>query len=76
MPASVLLKLNDTLYKIPESYFENFRGSPFFSDSSRYQYPLNFSYTIANEDEKIYNACTTDILFLPFTQAIIKSATK
>lgn len=31
MPASVLLKPNDTIYKIPESYFENYRNSVFFS---------------------------------------------
>ncbi|RUT73008.1 hypothetical protein [Ancylomarina longa] len=76
MPASVLFNLSDTLYKIPESYFENYRNSPFFPKSLRYEYPIKFSFSIANEDEMIFNLCTTDILFLDFTQVIIKSAIK
>lgn len=51
MPASVLLNPSNTLYKIPELYFQNYRNSPFFPESLRYEYPVNFSYSIANEDE-------------------------
>ena len=36
MPASIFLNPNDTLYKIPESYFENYRNSIYFPDSLRY----------------------------------------
>ncbi|PKQ67918.1 hypothetical protein BZG01_06005 [Labilibaculum manganireducens] len=76
MPASVLLNLSDTLYKIPEAYFDNYRSTLFFPKSLRYEYPLKFTYSIANEDEMIFNVCTTDILSFNFTQVIIKSAIK
>ena len=76
MPASVFLKPSDTLYKIPELYFENYRSSPFFPDSLRYKYPIKISYTIAKDNEMIFNLCTTDIVSIVATQVIIKSATK
>ncbi|WP_445956397.1 hypothetical protein [Yeosuana sp.] len=76
MPASVLLNPTDTLYKIPESYFQGYRNTPFFPESLRNAYPINFSYSITKEDEMIFYLCTTDILFLNFSQVIIKSATK
>lgn len=67
MPVSVLLNSSDTLYKIPESHL-NF---------PRYEYPIKFSYSIANEDEMVYHMCTHNILSIDdFTQVIIKSATK
>lgn len=75
MPASVMSSKSDTLYKIPEIYFQNFRNWPFFSDTLRYKYWIKFSYSIANENEKIYYLCTTDILFINYAQIIIKSAT-
>ncbi|RPH25545.1 MAG: hypothetical protein EHM93_19930 [Bacteroidales bacterium] len=75
MPASVMCSASDTLYKIPELYFQNFRNWPFFSDTLRYKYGIKFSYSIAKENEKIYYLCTTDILFLSYPQIIIKSAT-
>ncbi|MCF6319714.1 MAG: hypothetical protein L3J83_10645, partial [Proteobacteria bacterium] len=65
-----------TLYKIPEINFQNYRNSPFFQEPLRYQYPINFTYSIANEDEMIFNLCLTDIVSLVATQVIIKSATK
>jgi len=55
MPASVFLNSNDTLYKIPEINFQNHRNFPFFQESLRYQYPINFTYSIANEDEMSFN---------------------
>ena len=75
MPASVLLNLSDTLYQIPELYFQNYYNSAYFPDSLRYKYEVKISYLIANENEMIFNLCTTDILFLHFIQVIIKSAT-
>ena len=74
IPASVLLRTSDTLYKLPESNFENFRSSPFFEDSLRFNYPINFSYYLAGENEMIFNLCTTDIISLNAPQVIIKSA--
>jgi len=74
MPANVMYGTTDTLYKIPELYFSNFRSWPFFPNTLRYKYGIKFSYLIANENEKIYYPCTTDILFLPYPQIIIKSA--
>lgn len=76
MPASVLLNPNDTIYKIPESYFENYRNSVFFPNSLRYKYPVAISYSSAKENEMVYNLCTTDMIFLNFPQVIIKSITK
>jgi hypothetical protein len=76
MPASVLLKPNDTIYKITESYFENYQNSVFFSNSLRYKYPVGINYCRAKENEMVYNLCTTDIIFLNFPQVIIKSITK
>ncbi len=64
MPARVLFNPNHTLYKIPESYFQNYRNSPFFSESLRYEYPIDFSYSIANETEMIFYVCTTEISHL------------
>ena len=76
MPANVISNVSDTLYKIPDSYFQNYGNSTFFPDSLRYKYKVKISYIIANENEMIFNRCTTDILFLHFIQVIIKSATK
>ena len=76
MPASVISNTSDTLYKIPEQYFQNFRNWPFFSDTLRYNYRIMFSYSLAKDNELIFNLCTTDILFLSYPQVIIKSATK
>ncbi|MBU8891993.1 MAG: hypothetical protein KOO66_04395 [Bacteroidales bacterium] len=83
MPANVISNISDTLYKnisdtlykIPESYFQNYRNSTYFPDSLRYKYEVKILYLIANENEMIFNLCTTDILFLHFIQVIIKSAT-
>lgn len=76
MPASVVFK-RDTLYQIPWLYFQNYRGCPFSPDTLRYKYGVKISYSIANENEKVYNWCTTDMIFLTiYDQVIIKSATK
>ena len=75
MPASVSLNSPDTLYKIPESHFQNYRNSPFFSDSLRFKYVINISYSIAKEDVMIFYLCTTDILFLDFNIILPKNRT-
>ncbi|MDE5423112.1 hypothetical protein L3073_12910 [Ancylomarina sp. DW003] len=75
MPASVL-NSQDTLYKIPKSSFDNYKNSPYFPNTLRYKYPVRFSYSIAKEDEMVYNMCTADIISIDFIQMIIKSLTK
>lgn len=76
MPASILNNLSDTLYKIPELYFQNYGSCPYFPDTLRYKYKVNISYLTAADDEKVYNLCTTDIFFLHYEQVVVKTATK
>ena len=76
MPASVLSDSKDTLYKIPEIYFENFRESPYFSDSLRYKYRVNLGYRLANDVEMVSYVCTTDIISVILPQIIINSVSK
>lgn len=76
MPASILSNSKDTLYKIPEVNFENFRGSPYFSDSLRYKYRVNLGYRLANDEEMVSYVCTTDIISLVLPQIIINSVSK
>lgn len=78
MPASVLLDLSDTLYKIPASHFQNYPYSTFFPDTLRYKYKVRVSYLNATENEMIYNLCSTDINYVNYNakQVIIKSASK
>lgn len=67
---------SDTLYVIPALYFQNYRECPYFPDSLRYKYGVRVSYSNAKESEMVFLACPTDIIFLPYKQIIIKSATK
>jgi hypothetical protein len=82
MPASVLLNPLDTLYKIPESNFLNYRNSAYFPLDVRYEYKIIVTYIYATEDKRIFNLCTTDINQGDFSyqilhnQVLIKSATK
>lgn len=76
MPASILLNSSDTLHKIPEVYFENFRESPYFSDSLRYKYKLNLEYRLASEKETVSYICTTDVISVILPQIIINSVSK
>lgn len=76
MPASILLNSSDTLHKIPEVYFENFRESPYFSDSLRYKYKLNLEYRLASEEETVSYICTTDVISVVLPQIIINSVSK
>ncbi len=76
MPANILLNSNDTIYKITEEYFQNFRACPYFPISERYKYKVEISYSLAKENEMIYYLCTTDILFLNFKQIVVKSIKK
>lgn len=74
MPASVLLNSPDTLYKIPEPYFNNGWGG-MFQASSRYEFKIKGTFRYAKEDEERIHLCTND-LFLNYKQIIITSATK
>lgn len=74
MPASVLLLLTDTLYKIPESYFNAGRGF-YFPESARSEFKVIVTYRNPKEDEKSIIECTND-LFLNYEQIIITSLTK
>ncbi len=82
MPASVLLNPSDTLYIIPESYFQNFRSSAYFPIEGRNKFRIKAEYRFASEEEKVYNLCTHDINEADFSyqflhnQVIIISATK
>jgi len=79
MPASVMLSPSDTLYKIPELYFQNFRNSGYFPLTVHTEFKIKVAYAYATEEQKIYNLCTTDINQTDFNnalQVIIKSATK
>ncbi len=75
MPASVLLNSPDTLYKIPESYFNNGWGGIYLQASSRYEFKIKGTFRYANEDEKSIFECTND-LFLNYKQITITSAAK
>lgn len=79
MPASVICNISDTLYKIPEVYFRNFRNSAYFPTSVSSQLRIKFTYRNAFEKEQVFNMCTTDINQADFNnaeQVLIKSATK
>lgn len=79
MPASIISNSSETLYKIPETYFQNYRNSAYFPESVRYEFKIMVSYTNANENEKVFNLCTTDFNYSDFNNAkqiIIKSAKK
>ncbi len=76
MPASILSTQLDTIYKIPESYFEHFLSTPFFPDSLRYKYGIKITYLPSVKDELIYNGCYTNIIFVNFEQIMIKSIRK
>jgi hypothetical protein len=75
MPASVLSQSSDTLYKIPESYFNNGWGCMFLQVSSRYEFKIKGTYRYAKENEKSTHLCTND-LSPDFPQVIIASASK
>ena len=74
MPASVLLQSPDTLYKIPEFYFNNGWGG-MFQASLRYEFKIKGTYRDAKENEKSIHLCTND-LSPNFKQIIITTATK
>ncbi|RPH25544.1 MAG: hypothetical protein EHM93_19925 [Bacteroidales bacterium] len=79
MPASVMCSTSDTIYKIPEGYFSNFRNSAYFPKSVQYEFKIKLVFTKANENEMVFNVCTHDINQADFNnakQVIIKSATK
>ena len=76
MPASILLIPNDTLYKIPEAYFNNYRNSIYFPDSLRYKYQVDIDYSFAKENEMVFYVCTTDIISLTLPQIIINGVKK
>lgn len=81
MPASVVFKSN-TLYQIPELYFQNFACTAYFPDSLRFKYGVKVSYRKATENELFDKPCTFDINLGDFAnqilsnQVIIKSAVK
>ena len=82
MPASVLLNSSDTLYKIPESYFQNYRNSAYIPVAARYEFKIRISFINANKNEITVNLCSSDINQANFAyqfyhnQVIIKSAKK
>jgi len=73
LPATVLLNPLDTLYKLPISNFENYKSSPFFENTLRYNYSINFTYSKAIDNELIFNLCTSDVISITAPQVIIKS---
>lgn len=78
-PANVLSNNSDTLYIIPESYFQNYRNSAYFPESARYEFHVEIEYRLANNNEKIVLLCTSDINQADFNNAVqvmIISATK
>lgn len=70
MPASILVNSSDTLYKIPESYFQNYRNSGYFPNSTQFEFGIKITYEYASEEDKVYNLCTTDINQSDFNNAI------
>ena len=76
MPSSILLIQSDTIYKIPERYFEHFLSTPYFPDSLRYKYGIKITYLPSVKDELIYNGCYTITIFLNLEQIMIKSIRK
>ncbi|HPQ35676.1 MAG TPA: hypothetical protein PK563_14380 [Tenuifilaceae bacterium] len=81
MPASVVFNSN-TLYQIPEIYFQNFVSTAYFPDSLRYSYGVKVSYRMARENELVIKPCALDINWGDFAfqiinnQVIIRSAIK
>ncbi len=74
MPASILLQPSDTLYKIPESYF-NAESGYYFPESARNEFEVNVTYRYPKDDERINFICNIDI-FLNLEQIIVTSVTK
>ena len=76
LPASVLLEPNDTLYKIPDGYFQNYRNSIYFPESARFEFKLDIGYRYAKESEMTFNLCKHDIPSFTAPQVIVETATK
>jgi hypothetical protein len=76
LPASILFEESDTLYKLPESYFVNYRNSIYFPEQSRFEYPIDITFAIAEEYQKVFYPCTSDIISVILPQVIINSASK
>jgi hypothetical protein len=76
MPASVIVNQTDTLYNIPENYFQNYMDSPYFPNEARYKYKILITFRHAEEDELTIYGCTTDILFINLPEIIILNASK
>jgi len=82
MPATIMLNPFDTLYKIPESYFQNYRNSAYLPIETRFDYKVKVTYTHATEVEKIFHECSADFNQGDFSnqilhnQVIIKSVSK
>ena len=80
MPASVMCNISDTLYQIPEYYFQYYRSSGYFPEAVRYEFKVKATYTKAIGNELVYDImCPADINISEFNdaiQVIIKSATK
>jgi len=71
--------LSDSIYSFPPEYFYNYFNTGYFPSTARYEFKIYFSYTVAEENEKVYNLCTTDINMADFknaVQVIIKSVSK
>ena len=80
MPASIIMYATyDTLYQIPETYFQNYVYSRYFPDSVLHKFKLKIEYREAVGEEIIILFCSHDIITSDFhnaTQVIITSATK
>jgi hypothetical protein len=71
--------LPDSLYTFQTNYFLNYIETSYFPIAIRYSFPINISYVVAQENQKIYNLCRGDINTSEFNgsiQVIIKKCTK
>jgi hypothetical protein len=76
MPASVVVNQTDTLYKIPETYFQNYMDSPYFPMAARYQFGIEILYRYAEKDELTILGCTMDVVSLNLLEIIVINASK
>lgn len=71
--------LPDSLYPFQTDYFLNFIVTGYFPIGIRNSFPINISYAVAQENQKVYPLCMGDINTSEFNgarQVIIKRSSK
>ncbi len=60
----------DRVFDFPAEYFANYMNSGYFPEFARYEFKVQVTYYIAEENQKIYLLCPTDYNQSEFKNAI------